>query len=468
MGSTVVIRLALAAADSSRASDCIPVWLNSCVRPAEPGARTPIPTFRWSDEVPSQKPVRGRKKPGPIVHRTSRTVIIRIPIARPWFSSGEDERLGIVLWPPDFFSQRPEMFEKDEIWFKGSCKDEKGIATQGRIMKLSNFQDEDLGPGGKFITRWGGDPTRFPAERLASSTLWPSGRASLMPASALLDLSQDSGTGFFPEPVSRVSMPIRVEESTGKRQNEKSGDIPTLDVSLVTYRPKFDISEEQWYVDVALAHPREAQPFVRLGLVRYQPHATDDLQVSYPVVQWTQLLPRRTVEVQRSGLTVTIRVEGLATSPHDSLIEGSFKNPHEVPLSSDEQERFPTTRMTARIIREASLPLGVATRSTEVFRCPGLHPATEIVFSERNTTYSKKLNEGIYEAVWQETLTLDKMDLKHASYFVIVEERDLRLPATYATEPVSPDRAVGNSCDGTFDEGLLVESGHRFFAKIPL
>jgi hypothetical protein len=79
-----------------------------------------------------------------------------------------------------------------------------------------------------------------------------------------------------------------------------------------------------------------------------------------------------------------------------------------------------------------------------------------------------RINEGIYQAVWEETLTLDKMDLKHASYFVIVEERDLRLPATYASEPVSPERAIGKCCDDTFDEGLLIESGHRFFAKIPI
>jgi hypothetical protein len=209
---------------------------------------------------------------------------------------------------------------------------------------------------------------------------------------------------------------------------------------------------------------------VRLGLVQYQPHAPEDLQVSYPVVQWTQLLPRRTVEVRRSGLAVTIRVEGLATSPHDSLIERSFKTPvkpKNLPLSSDEKERFPTARMTARIIREASLPLGVATRSIEVFRGPGLEAGTAIVFSETNTSYTR-INEGIYQAVWEETLTLDKMDLKHASYFVIVEERDLRLPATYASEPVSPERAIGKCCDDTFDEGLLIESGHRFFAKTPI
>lgn len=457
----------LAAADASLASACIPVWLNACVRPAEPAAQTPIPTFRWSDEVASAKSAKRSKKRAPIVHGTSRTVIVRIPIARPWFSSGEDERLGIVLWPPDFFSQGPDMFQNDQIWFKGSCKDENDNATPGRMMKLSDFQDEDLGPGGKFITRWGGDPTRFPAERIASSASSSSSGRTLMPASAFLDLSQDSGTGFVPEQVPRVSMPIRVEESTGKPENEINGDIPTLDVSLLTYRPKFDISEEQWYVDVPLAHPREAEPFVRLGLVRYQPHAPEGLRVSYPVVQWTQLLPRRTVEVRRSGLAVTIHVEGLATSPHNSLIERSFKASHELPLSSDEKERFLTAPMTARIIREANLPIGVATRSTEVFHAPGLPAATELVFSEKNTCYTS-LNEGIYQAVWEETLTLDKMDLKHASYYVVVEERDLRLPATYASEPVSPQQAIGNGCNDQFDDSLLVKSGARFLAKIPL
>jgi hypothetical protein len=123
--------------------------------------------------------------------------------------------------------------------------------------------------------------------------------------------------------------------------------------------------------------------------------------------------------------------------------------------------------MTARIIREANLPIGVATRSIEVFHAPGLPAATELVFSEKNTCYTN-LHEGIYQAVWEETLTLDKMDLKHASYYVVVEERDLRLPATYASEPVSPQQAIGNGCNDQFDDSLLVKSGARFLAKIPL
>jgi hypothetical protein len=329
-----------------------------------------------------------------------------------------------------------------------------------RKLELTDFIDEDLGPGGKFITRWGGDPTRFPVEGLRATEQAQGATASagsslstFIPASAFLDLCQDSGTGFLPEPHSRVLMPIRVEQNTSKPENDKSRDIPTLEVALLAYRPKFDIAEEQWYVDVALEHPREAEPFVRLGLVRFQPHAPEHLQVSYPVVQWTQLLPRRTVDVRRSGNDITIRVEGLASSPPESVL----KNIEAVEqFSNDNKERLPRTRMTVRIIREGTLPIAVATRDV----------VAQSDFREENITYNK-LGDS-YNAVWEQTIRVDNMAPQHAKYFVVVEERDLRLPATYSNEPVSPERAIGKDCSGKVDNSILMESGLRFSAKVAI
>lgn len=445
----------------------VAVWLDACVRPAEPATRTPFPLFRLSQDLNEHHCAPRGKRPVKAGKRLSRTVVVRIPIARPWFSSGEDEHLGIVLWPPNIFDHNAEDLERNYVWLETPAQDQSGTGSDRRWIKLDDFRDEDLGPAGKFITRWGGDPTRFPSEQLkhrTGETNAGAARPSLIPPGAFLDLYQESDTGFVPEKVSSVLMPIRVEEDSNTLHTSQppaeNPVIQTLAVSLLTYRPKFDISEEQWYVDVAIEHPSEAEPFVRLGLVRYQPHADENLQVSFPVVQWTQLLPRRTVEVKRSGPCVTIRIEGLATSPYQSRIEEKLQSESKSgssSLSQDAKESLPTSQMIARIVREAKGPLGVPIRTLEC----------ESAFCEQEIKYTQ-LEQGTYQAVWCKEVDLERFNPRQATYYVIVEERDMRLPATYPSEPVSPAQATGRDKDGCIDETLLIQSGLRFSAKMML
>ena len=114
-------------------------------------------------------------------------------------------------------------------------------------------------------------------------------------------------------------MPVRVHEEvnpeTGEVVADESEAPEFLDVSLLTYEPCFDLDREEWYVDVDL-HPSVAtDPFVRFGLVRYQPNSiAADLMVSEPVVVWAQLLPQRNVtltHIHRDGdvcVTATVAV----------------------------------------------------------------------------------------------------------------------------------------------------------------
>ena len=417
----------LASDASSLDSDYVTAWLPASVRPTEPVARTPVPAFLWTTE-PQQN--RGGEK----ISRVSRRTVIRIPLSRPWFSSGEDERLGIVLWPPDLFdlsTQKVEDFAADLV-----------KSASGRLMNLEDFHDEDLGPGGKFITRWGGDPIRSAARKVPY-------RRSFIPASAFLDLTPNTGTGFEATLVKNVTMPIRVTENGREESDNVGGVSPTLKVSLLVFRPKFDVFEEQWYVDVAIEHDREAEPFLRLGLVRYQPHAPADLQVSYPVTQWTQLLPTRTVEVRRSKTEVALKVEGLATSPSPS-----------VKLGADD-ERPAVPKMIARIVREFDLEPGVPTRRV----------VNQATFAESDVTCLPDSDDA-YRAVWKQTIPLhpakEEDGRERPKYFAIIEEGEARLPATYVSEPVGPEMAMGRTCGGDFVDNLLVESGPRFFVRIPL
>jgi hypothetical protein len=413
---------ALSSEQAAAYSGYVSAWLLANVRPAEPSTRTPVPAFVWITEPTD-------KKPGVTTWEVRRRSIIRIPLLRPWFSSGEDERLGIVVWPPNLFTHHEGQLADDEV-------------NNGRVMTLTDFQDEDLGPGGKFITRWGGDPIRTPAPRISQ-------RRTFIPAKAFVDQSQDIGTGFKAELVSNVKMPIRITEDGAPDAKAPTTVPPTLEVSLLTYQPKFDVEEELWYVDVTLEHEIEAEPFVRLGLVRFQPHAPPHLQVSYPVTQWTQLLPRRCAKITKSTSAVTVHVEGLASAP----------GPTDLGPEDTNDERRSVPRLTARIVRECDPDKGIPTRS--VIEEAHLEPII------KNLPTAEK-----YHAVWEKEMPFaaQKPDdaRERSKYFVVLEEKELRLPATYLNEPVSREMALGRTCENGEAEDVMVESGTRFFVRIEL
>ena len=94
----------------------IEVRVPSSARPAAPIVHSVIPLFRWS---------RTREPDQPMARRHVRRSGVRIYLDRPWFSSGNDELLGILLAPggDDEFGPPPE--------------DQSGFP---------------------FVSKWGGDP----------------------------------------------------------------------------------------------------------------------------------------------------------------------------------------------------------------------------------------------------------------------------------------------------------------------
>lgn len=427
---------------SSLPSEVVTLWRPAGVRPAEPNALAPVPAFVWQRPKPSAT-LRGES-----LVRVTRRSVVRIPLARPWLSSGENEKLGIVIWPPNLHSQDLVSFLNDLIELPPVDSTEApGIV--GRKVNLADFMDEDLGPGGKFVTRWGGDPIRPPAP---ARELQPDGsyrtvdyKRTFVPAGAFVDLDPQTRLGFAADLVEGVEMPVRL---TGESETATP---PTLKVSLIAYSPRFDLELEQWYVDVGIEHDREAEPFVRLGLVRYQANADEQLRASYPVIQWAQLLPARHIEVRTSatplGKSVSVKVAGLALLP--------------APLpDSPDAEREPLVRMTARVFREHHLDSGALVRH-EVSKCE----LNEPTLFEPETWDS-------YRAVWNhafEPIPVNPLDREErASYYVFIEEREARLPATYPNEPVSRLLALGRGCNHEPLPNLLVEAGPRFLARIDI
>ncbi|MER9102642.1 hypothetical protein NKH95_01705 [Mesorhizobium sp. M0848] len=262
-------------------------WLNATVRPSRPSGREPQPSFVWN-YTPS--PESEGASEVLIAHRS---MMVRVRLARPWFSSGDGERLGLVTWPPNLPWLASADLRADTLRDLAPGRDPIDL------LKLPSdgtnelyLQDADLGPGGAYVTRWGADPTRQD-DGLKG---WLMSRDNFPE----LPTARDDGKDQFSGPASPrtavfvrdVVMPLPVPEGAGGQSPAR-----TMIVSLLTFAPRFDPQEETWYADIRIDPCAAVTPFVRLGLVRYQPHAAPHLRVSEPVTQWVRILPDRELRV---------------------------------------------------------------------------------------------------------------------------------------------------------------------------
>jgi hypothetical protein len=98
----------------SRSGAVLEMHLPSTARPAVPRVLYVVPTFGWQ---------RGGARGDPQVHVSRRRGGgLRVYLDRPWYSSGADEQLGVVLWP-DWANEPPEemlsfvsRWGRDPIW----------------------------------------------------------------------------------------------------------------------------------------------------------------------------------------------------------------------------------------------------------------------------------------------------------------------------------------------------------------
>ena len=117
--------------------------------------------------------------------------------------------------------------------------------------------------------------------------------------------------------------------------------------------------------------------------------------------------------------------------------------------------------MRARIVREFALESGIPVRRQileDNLRRKDLEDLAKDADSA-NATWELQVQ-------FEPSKNEDARD--RAKYFVVIEEREARLPATYDNEPVGPALARGFVCGKGFDDALLVNGGPRFFAKIPI
>lgn len=312
------------------------IMLRATERPVALNARSLLPAFTW---------VRPTDGPAALERKTK----IRVRLRRPWWTSGEDERLGIVVWPPNL-----NLAKDDDNKAAGNAQNTKTTKTaegdwnkteleagnmllpepiitkpaldrvdmvemagvEGAPWRKGYFTDADLGPGGPYTTRWGADPIHAAGalDWFMSSEHF----ADLDMAAPALDMISSAGAEtaklwptaerHMPRYVQNVLMPIPENDGQEKSEDNKDDEADKGDkgdkkkastlsahpqfmlVSLITYEPRFDPDFEHWYVDIEIDSGENRDPFVRLGLVRFQPHAERHLQVSAPEVKWVQVV----------------------------------------------------------------------------------------------------------------------------------------------------------------------------------
>lgn len=328
-------------------------------RPEPPEVLYVVPTWTWTTRRVPGLALPGRR-PGPgSTLRTRSGGGLRVYLDRPWWSSGDDELLGVVLedqpwltWPVDVAAgiKAPSVMRAmaddlaEKILDAGLVKGAgpaRGRPSERLLEGLRKVKDPGLADARRGAARaenpharamaahllaqhdaaaeaTGAGPAldlslRFSAAQLAlldravSAFLLPSGD----PQQYVTQWGLDPIWGSAPvDPGPYVhQFPLRVAVGGGISLSEAPGHT----VTVVGHQPAFDPLRKLWYCDLQLNAGRSYFPFVRLALARYQPHSIPGQHLSKVVFpEFTQLVAPRTAAITRAGSFASVSVRGPA------------------------------------------------------------------------------------------------------------------------------------------------------------
>ncbi len=211
-----------------------PIHVLASERPAPPDIAYCVPSFLTKAGATSR----------------ARMGAVRVYLNRPWYSSGQDEQLGVMFWTPVFDAlRRPKGRDAVAQW----------------------------------VSDWGPDP------------IWES---DALPKSYL------DATCF------REQASIQTSVFPAERENF----IPAFKgpCSVACYEVKYDEELKLWFADIRLTLSAAYTPFIRLALCRWQPYALPRLSNSNVVLcDFIQQLPDRTLvltyaDAARTKATITL------------------------------------------------------------------------------------------------------------------------------------------------------------------
>ncbi|WP_314194571.1 hypothetical protein [uncultured Arthrobacter sp.] len=243
----------------------------SSARPAAPVVLDSVPLLRWQEQPDPDQPFAWQK-----VRRSG----VRIWLARPWFSSGDGELLGVLLFDPYEWVQGEDGSWKRQL---------KGQQAPDGATSL-----------------WAADPIIQHGGTTSTPTVPP----LLTFDQLVLDVVESSAAQS-----AGIQPPLGGEIYGGRDRGWQdapgspvtvAGSVPLRDVRghpsvrVLGYRPEYDQASGRWFVDVALQETPALWPFVRLAVSRYQPHSIEGCSLSpVALTNWVQPLPTRTLTVSR-------------------------------------------------------------------------------------------------------------------------------------------------------------------------
>jgi len=458
--------------------DWTEVILPATKRPAKCNAPTPEPVFAWHGRIEERGKNKGLLQ--------SRRIVTRIRLSREWFSSGEDEQLGIVLWPPNLDETNPAPFCDDGVPIPDPT-----TGALGPKADLPQFIDDDLGPGGRFVSRMGLDPIagqddeqllqglacEVPLEKFGvefrAGQVRRANRPGLFigPDTFHRDLGREEGDPRKATYVANAQMP------TVEQARDVGALVPgkSLTVGLICYRPLFDPETEEWYVDVDLDIGVLSEAMVRFGLVRYQPHTKADLRVSEPVTQWAHVMASRHLTVTQNefgGLTLSLfgaaalsRKSAFDPSEdqgeeireaYRSVLDGKEEGAADALFAHEKLHDRP--RLHYEVFREREGPGGILLRTPVRLDQPDTDPLGR---PNAGCLVPKDSPVG-WISLWTWELNLLETPAPGETFVLYVEERPWFRPASYPIEPAPTGAALSPDTD------IFRPAGARYAARLDL
>jgi hypothetical protein len=204
----------------TRTSAPLLVDVPSSARPLAPDVNCVVPIFGWEQQESTNVKTSLRFGYG-----------LRVYLNRPWYSSGLDELLGVVLWPAHDPVNNPSPNPPPDYPTREKFK--------------------------PYLTQWGNDP------------IWQSGSMNPIP-----------GVSDFPK--ATATAPSLVLEETSQR------------FDVAGHQVSFDQQRGLWYCDITIQSQAAYAPFLRLALARYQPHSIHGVELSkVALADYSQLTPTR-------------------------------------------------------------------------------------------------------------------------------------------------------------------------------
>ncbi|HUZ47355.1 MAG TPA: hypothetical protein VMW54_12035 [Terriglobia bacterium] len=310
----------------TRTSPAVSVDVPNSARPAQPNVLYVLPTFGWDrkQDVPFDSSLAPGVAPAALsglkgVSSTSkrRGGGLRIYLDRPWFSSGDGEMLGVVVWPSVMPTKASGM-----VLGSGSIpgqyhpvQDSSGQRRNsktkfGSMLKFQVTKDFELPEALKpVVTQWGVDP------------IWAS---NPLPG----DLPKFEN---FTKP-DQIAVGLTLPELEGLQDPSAT----YYNVGVAAYTPQYDQDRQLWYCDIEIDAGDTYFPFIRLALVRYQPISVPNAHLSRVVLaDLAQLTPDRTavmvynpkhpkkIDLVVAGLTYAASSAGKGPSLLEASVESN-------------------------------------------------------------------------------------------------------------------------------------------------